>query len=101
MRMLVHAKMPHEPFNSLVRNGTVGKILDKYFETIKPESIYFTEYNGQRGCIMIVDVADPTKVPVIAEPLFLSFNAAVEFHVVMSPEELGKAGLEALGKQWA
>lgn len=29
-----------------------------------------------------------------------TFNAAVEFHVVMSPEELQQAGLDALGKKW-
>ena len=28
MRMLVHAKLPHEPFNAAVKNGTVGKTID-------------------------------------------------------------------------
>ncbi len=50
---------------------------------------------------MIVDVADPSKVPALAEPWFLSFNADVTFHIVMSPEDLGRAGLDALGKKWA
>jgi hypothetical protein len=99
--MLVRVKMPIEPFNSLVRNGTVGKLIGKIIESVKPESIYFTEIDGQRGCILIVDVADPSKIPAIAEPFFLVFNALVEFHILMSPEELGKAGLDALGKQWA
>ena len=49
---------------------------------------------------MIVDVADPSKVPAIAEPLFLTFNASVEFCVAMSPEELGRAGLDELGKKY-
>ena len=101
MRMLARVKMPIEPFNSLVRNGTAGKVIGKIIESVKPESIYFTEMDGQRGCIMIVDVADPSQVPAIAEPFFLAFNALVEFHIVMSAEELGKAGLDALGKQWA
>ena len=48
-----------------------------------------------------MDVADPSKIPSIAEPFFLTFNASVEFHVVMSPEDLGRAGLEELGKKYA
>jgi hypothetical protein len=50
---------------------------------------------------LIVDVAEPSRVPVIAEPWFLSFGANCEFRVVISPDELGKAGLDALGKKWA
>jgi hypothetical protein len=47
-----------------------------------------------------VDVADPTKVPAIAEPFFLTFNAEVSFHVVMTPEDLAKAGLDKVGSKW-
>jgi hypothetical protein len=62
--------------------------------------VYFTEYDGRRGGIMIVDIAEPSKIPAIAEPWFLSFNADVSFHAVMIPEELARAGLEAIGKKW-
>jgi hypothetical protein len=51
--------------------------------------------------ILIVDLPDPSKVPSLAEPWFLAFNADVEFHIVMAPEELQKAGLEDLGKKWS
>jgi hypothetical protein len=50
---------------------------------------------------LIVDVADPSRVPAIAEPFFLTFNASVEFHVVMGPDDLRRAGLEELGKKYA
>ena len=50
---------------------------------------------------MIVDVPDASRVPALAEPWFLSFNADVTFHIVMNPEELGRAGLDAIGKKWA
>ena len=43
---------------------------------------------------------NPSKVPALAEPWFLVFEADVKFHVVMSPEELGRAGLEAIAKKW-
>ena len=101
MRMLIHAKIPHEPFNTAVRNGTVGKTIERILADAKPEAVYSTEYDGRRGAIMIVDVADPSRVPALAEPWFLSFNADVTFHIVMNPEDLGRAGLDALGKKWA
>ena len=100
MRALIHVTFPIEPFNSAVRKGTAGDILKRILDEIKPEAAYFTENNGQRGAVLVVDVADPSKVPAIAEPFFLSFNAQVEFHVAMSPEDLGRAGLEAMGKKW-
>ena len=100
MRMLVHAKFPNEPFNTAVRNGSAGKLIEKILGEIKPEAVYFTEYDGHRGAMLIVDVADPSKVPAIAEPFFHSFNANVTFHIVMNPEDLGRAGLDAIGQKW-
>lgn len=100
MRMLVDFNFPLEPFNTLVRNGTVGQKIQQILEDIKPEAVYFSERNGMRGGILIVDVADPSRVPAIAEPFFLTFNASVEFHVVMGPEDLAKAGLDELGKKY-
>ena len=47
-----------------------------------------------------MDVADASKIPSLAEPFFLSFNADVEFHMTMTPEDLGKAGLDSIGKKW-
>jgi hypothetical protein len=42
-----------------------------------------------------------SQIPALAEPWFLNFNADVEFHPVMVPEDLAKANLDALGKKWA
>ena len=100
MRMLVHVKIPHEPFNSAVRNGSAGKTIERILAETKPDAVYFTEYDGRRGAIMIVDITDPSRIPALAEPWFLSFTADVSAHVVMSPEDLGRAGLDAIGKQW-
>jgi hypothetical protein len=101
MRMLVHVKIPHKQFNEAVKDGSVGEKIKRILAETKPETVYFTEYDGQRGAIMVVDLADPSKVPALAEPWFLSFKADVEFHVAMTPEDLGKAGLNELGKKWA
>jgi hypothetical protein len=101
MRMLIQVKIPHKEFNVYVKDGSVDKKMKQIFDELKPEAVYFTEYNGHRGLIMIADVAEPSSVPKIAEPWFLLFSADVEFHVVMSPDELKKAGLDKLAKKWA
>ena len=49
----------------------------------------------------MVDVKDASQMPALAEPFFLTFNATVEFRVAMTPEDMGRAGLEQLGKKWA
>lgn len=100
MRMMLNISLPHEPFNTLVREGTVGDKIKAILDAQKPEAAYFTEQFGQRGAIMIVDLPEPSGVPALAEPWFLTFDASVEFRVVMSPEDLGAAGLDQLGKTW-
>lgn len=100
MRMLMHVQFPLEPFNSLVRAGTAGQKLQKIMEAIKPEAAYFAEQNGKRGGVLVVDLKDPSDVPRLAEPWFLTFNAEVEFRIAMTPEDLARANLDELGKKW-
>ena len=101
MRMLMHVKFPNAKFNTAVKDGTVGQKIQRILAEAKPEAVYFTEYDGRRGVILIVNVDDPSKVPGMSEPWFLAFDADVQFHIVMSPEELGRSGLEGLAKKWA
>ena len=101
MRMLLDVSLPHEPFNSLVRKGVAGQKLAAILDAIKPEAVYFTERDGKRGAVVIVDMVDPSKIPSLAEPWFLTFNADVKFRVMMTPDDLKKAGLDELGKKWA
>ena len=101
MRMLLHARLPHEPFNAAVKDGTAGKKLQRILEELKPEAAYFTEYDGRRSAILIVNIDEPSKIPLFSEPFFLNFNADCHIHIVMGPEDLAKAGLEGLGKKWA
>ncbi len=48
-----------------------------------------------------MDCDDAAKLPSLADPWFLAFNADVKISIVMSPEDLGRAGLTELGKKWA
>lgn len=101
MRILLHVRIPHEEFNAAVRDGSVGKKMKQILDETRPEAVYFTEYDGRRGAIMIININDPSEVPKFSEPWFLLFNADVQFHIAMTPEELERAGLEKLGKKWS
>jgi hypothetical protein len=101
MRMLLNVILPHEPFNTAVRNGTAGATIGRILEAIKPEAVYFTEQNGHRGATMVLNVNRPSDIPGLAEPWFLNFNADCQFRIAMTPEDLRQAGLEELGKKWA
>jgi hypothetical protein len=101
MKMLLTVEIPHEPFNSLVRSGKAGEIIGRILETIKPEAAYFTEHDGTRGGVFVINVQTPSDGPAFAEPFFLNFQANCKFRIAMSPEDLQKAGLEELGKKWA
>ncbi|WP_136668275.1 panthothenate synthetase [Flavobacterium sp. H122] len=100
MKMLVNVVLPIEPFNSMVRNGSVGELLNRIIEEIKPESIYFSEQDGNRGAVMIVDVKDASSIPSIAEPWFLIFEAHCEFRIAMTAEDLMKANIAQLAEKW-
>jgi hypothetical protein len=99
--MLMHLQFPLEPFNTYVKDGSAGQRIQKILEAIKPEAAYFTEQHGHRGGTLVVNLKDASEVPLFAEPWFLMFNAQVEFRVAMTPEDLGRANLEAHGKKWA
>ena len=101
MRILQRVKFPHEKFNEMVRDGSVGEKMNRILEVLKPESVYFTEQDGKRGAVLVIDLPDPTKIPTLAEPWFLNFNADVHFQVAMTPTDLKNAGLEELGRKWA
>ena len=101
MRVLVNFQFPVEPFNTLVRQGNADKVLQAVMGEIKPEAVYFYAPNGCRGGTMLVNLDDPAQIPAIAEPFFLKFGAKCEFHFVMTPDDLARAGLEELGKKWA
>lgn len=101
MKMLLSVDFPPEPFNALARSGAVGDALGSILEAMKPEVAYFTEQDGRRGGIFVVDLQKPSDVAVFAEPFFLKFQANCKFRVLMSPRDLQSAGLDDLGKRWA
>ncbi len=101
MKVILDVTIPHEPFNTAVKDGTVGAKINRILAAIKPEAVYFTGHCGQRGATVIVNMKDSSQLPMFAEPWFLTFQADVAVRIAMTPADLRKAGLGKLGKAWA
>ncbi len=101
MRMLMRITLPHETFNAAMRDGTAGAKMKKILAEQKPEAAYFAEFHGKRTGILIVNLADASGIPALAEPWFLTFGADVELHPTMTVEDLAKGDLDGVAKKWA
>ena len=65
--------------------------------------MYFTDDHGQRTAFLFLEMQDASQIPAIAEPWFLAFNARLEIHPVMVPDDLTRAGsaIEAAVKKYS
>lgn len=97
MRMMMKATMDTEKGNELIRNGTLGKLMQESMEQIKPEAAYFTSDGGRRTAFLFFDMEDPSDMPVLSEPFFLEMGADVTYTPVMNLEDVQK-GLSRLGR---
>lgn len=100
MRVMMQVTLPHETFNQALRDGSVSMKMKRILDEQKPEAVYFTDHHGQRSAVLFIDLKDASKIPWLAEPWLLTFNADIEMHPVMTPKDLEAAGLEELGKEW-
>lgn len=94
MRFLLKISIPVEAGNKRVLDGTISEKIGRILEDLKPEAAYFAEVDGKRTGFIVVHIQDAHQIPSVAEPWFLAFNASVEFHPAMLPEDLQKAGPE-------
>jgi len=100
MRFVMHVSLPVEKFNQAVRDGTVGEKMRRILEDAKPEAAYFCANDGKRGGFLVINMSETSEMPRYAEPWFLNFDATVEFMPAMTPQDLGRAGLDEIGKKW-
>lgn len=51
---------------------------------------------------IVFDMEDPSEIPSVAEPFFITFNARVEFQPVMNLQDLQKAlsGIDTTVKKY-
>ena len=92
MRFLIKVSIPVEAGNKAIRDGTLGATIGRILNELKPEAAYFTTDGGKRTGFIVLDMKDPHQMVFVAEPWFLAFNASVEYHPAMPPEDLQKAG---------
>jgi hypothetical protein len=90
MRFLIHARIPTEDGNKMVQDPNFLRKIETYINKVKAEATYFFEANGNRIAAFIVDIKNADQIPVLAEPLFSGMGAHVEFHPVMSLDDLKK-----------
>jgi len=92
MRFLVKVNIPVEAGNGAAKAGKLGTTIQSILADLKPEAVYFTDDDGQRTAFLFLEMQDASLIPTIAEPWFLAFNASIEIHPVMTPDDLAKAG---------
>ena len=103
MRFLMKVNIPVAAGNAAAKAGKLGATIQSILADLKPETVYFTDDNGQRTAFVFLDMQDASQIPAIAEPWFLAFNASIEIHPVMVPDDLGRAegAIEQAVKKYA
>ena len=91
MRVLVRAMIPTTAGNKMVKDPNFLKTIEDYTKKFNCEAAYFTEVNGNRTMVFVLDLPSPDMIPSIAEPLFQGFDANVEIHPAMNLDDLKKA----------
>lgn len=91
MRFLVKVNIPVDAGNEEAKAGRLGTTIPSIWADLKPEAVYFTADQGQRTGLLFLDMQDASQIPAIAEPWFLAFQASIEIHPVMVPDDLTKA----------
>jgi len=97
MRMLLKAQLDVSKANEALKDGSLQKAFESIMEKLNPEAAYFTVEDGKRTALIVFDLADPSQMPVAAEPLFQAVDAAVDFTPVMTEDDLQKGLQQALG----
>ena len=99
MRMLLRWRLGVAEASEAIRSGRMAEINKTLDELTKPEAQYFCTEGGTRTGYVFFDLADPSDIPPIAEPLFQELNATVEFFPAMDVAQLG-AGLDKASAAW-
>lgn len=91
MRVIVRAMIPTAAGNKMVKDPNFLKNLEDYIKKFNCEASYFTEVNGNRTMVFVLDLASSDMIPAVAEPLFQGFEANLEIHPAMNLDDLKKA----------
>ncbi|WP_455367373.1 hypothetical protein [[Eubacterium] cellulosolvens] len=97
MRFLVIVHIPTEAGNKAMKDPNFIQKFEDYFNSVKPEAVYFGEDDGERTVYMVLDIGSADMMVTVAEPLFNLVNARVDIEPVMVLEDI-KKGMQALQK---
>jgi hypothetical protein len=70
MRTMLKFTLPAEKGNQALQDGSLGKTLEALLGKLKPEAAYFTPLDGKRSGIIFFDLAEPSQIVEVVEPLF-------------------------------
>ena len=77
-----------------------SEALDRIQEALQPEALYGFVEDGQRAFFAVFDLADPSEIPVISEPLFQRANVKITLTPCMTLEDV-KKGIEEAARRMA
>ena len=95
MRMMLKAIVDTDAGNEVFRRGGVVEAVDRIQHVLQPEAFYEFVENGQRTVFAVFDMADPSQIPVITEPLFNLAKAKITLTPGMTLEDIKKGVEEA------
>lgn len=97
MRTLLKIHIDAPPGNEAIRDGSLQKTIETLVDQLHPEATYFFPEHGKRCAYFFFDLADPSRIPVVCEPLFARLGAEVDLTPVMSLDDL-RSGLTDLAR---
>jgi hypothetical protein len=98
MRMLLKAVFDTAAANEVMASGQAGEVNRRVVERLQPEAFYAFSEDGQRTVLLVFDLADPSQIPMLTEPMYQQGKAKVTLTPCMNLEDLEK-GFEELASQ--
>jgi hypothetical protein len=89
------AQLDTEAASQRIEDGTLAQVMQQTMEVLRPEAVYFGPEDGFRTAFIVFDMADPSQLPAVTEPLFSHFKARVQIFPVMNQDDL-RRGLSQL-----
>jgi hypothetical protein len=100
MRMLLKAVLDTEAANEVFRSGAAEEALDRIQKALRPEALYAFVEDGERAFLAVFDLADPSEIPIIVEPLYQRANVKITLTPCMTLEDM-KKGIEEAARRMA
>ena len=76
MRMLLKMQMDVEAETAPSRMGSFGQMLERVMQQDQARGgAYFTAIDGRRTGLIFFDLQEPSDIPAIAEPFFMTVGA--------------------------